>query len=42
MSSEEKKKILQMVEDGKITLFQPEEGPGVCDVSGGEALLANM
>jgi cytochrome c peroxidase len=36
------KRYAMLVEDGKVTLFQPEEGPGVCDVSGGEALLANM
>jgi peroxiredoxin len=28
-----------IVEDGKITTLQEEENPGVCDVSGGEALL---
>ena len=28
-----------IVEDGKITALQEEENPGVCDVSGGEALL---
>jgi peroxiredoxin len=27
------------VDDGKITVLQEEENPGVCDVSGGEALL---
>ena len=31
-----------VVEDGKITLLQEEENPGVCEVSGGEALLAAM
>lgn len=36
------RRYAMLVEDGKVTLFQPEEGPGVCDVSGGEALLANM
>ena len=36
------KRYAMLVEDGKVTLFQPEENPGVCDVSGGEALLANM
>ena len=36
------KRYAMLVEDGKVTLFQPEEGPGVCDLSGGEALLANM
>ncbi|KIC51791.1 peroxiredoxin [Tateyamaria sp. ANG-S1] len=28
-----------VVEDGKVTVLQEEENPGVCDVSGGEALL---
>ncbi|MEW9918215.1 peroxiredoxin [Marimonas sp. MJW-29] len=36
------KRYAMLVEDGKITLFQPEESPGVCEVSAGEALLANM
>ncbi len=36
------KRYAMLVEDGKVTLFQPEEAPGVCDLSGGEALLANM
>lgn len=31
-----------IVEDGKITVLQDEENPGVCDVSGGEALLASL
>ena len=31
-----------IVEDGKITTLQAEENPGVCDVSGGEALLASL
>lgn len=31
-----------LVEDGTVTLFQAEENPGVCDVSGGEGLLAAM
>ena len=31
-----------VVEDGKVTLLQEEENPGVCDVSGGEGLLASM
>ncbi|WP_146346423.1 peroxiredoxin [Falsiphaeobacter marinintestinus] len=31
-----------LVEDGKVTLFQPEESPGVCEVSAGEGLLASM
>jgi cytochrome c peroxidase len=36
------KRYAMLVEDGKVTLFQPEESPGVCDVSGGEGLLASM
>lgn len=31
-----------VVEDGKITLLQADESPGVCDVSGGEAILDAM
>ncbi len=33
------KRYAMIVEDGKITVLQAEENPGVCDVSGGEALL---
>ncbi|MGJ5620984.1 peroxiredoxin [Sulfitobacter sp. MF3-043] len=36
------KRYAMLVDDGKVTLFQAEETPGVCDVSGGEALLASM
>ena len=36
------KRYAMLVEDGKVVLFQPEESPGVCDISGGEALLDNM
>lgn len=36
------KRYAMLVDDGKVTLFQAEESPGVCDVSGGEALLASM
>ncbi|MEL6566116.1 MAG: peroxiredoxin [Pseudomonadota bacterium] len=36
------KRYAMLVEDGKVTLFQAEENPGVCEVSGGEALLASM
>ena len=31
-----------LVESGNVTLLQEEESPGVCEVSGGEALLASM
>ncbi|WP_299651581.1 peroxiredoxin [uncultured Tateyamaria sp.] len=31
-----------VVEDGKVTVLQEEENPGVCDVSGGEALLETL
>ena len=36
------KRYAMLVEDGKVTLLQEEESPGVCDVSGGEGLLASM
>ncbi|MBD3664839.1 peroxiredoxin [Sulfitobacter aestuariivivens] len=36
------KRYAMLVDDGKVTLFQAEENPGVCEVSGGEALLENM
>jgi peroxiredoxin len=36
------KRYAMVVEDGTITLLQEEESPGVCDVSGGEGLLAAM
>ncbi len=36
------KRYAMLVEDGKVTLLQAEESPGTCEVSGGEALLANM
>lgn len=36
------KRYAMLVEDGKVVLFQPEESPGTCEISGGEALLANM
>ncbi len=36
------KRYAMLVDDGKVTLWQPEEGTGVCETSGGEALLANM
>jgi cytochrome c peroxidase len=36
------KRYAMLVEDGKVALFQPEEKPGVCEVSGGEALLDSM
>ncbi|KPQ07283.1 MAG: thiol peroxidase (atypical 2-Cys peroxiredoxin) [Rhodobacteraceae bacterium HLUCCA12] len=31
-----------LAEDGIVTIFQPEEGPGVCDLSSGEAMLEAM
>ncbi len=31
-----------LVEDGKVTLFQAEENPGLCETSAGEGLLASM
>jgi peroxiredoxin len=36
------KRYAMIVEDGKIITLQAEESPGVCDVSGGEALLATL
>ncbi len=36
------KRYAMLVEDGKVILLQEEEGPGTCEVSAGEALLANM
>jgi cytochrome c peroxidase len=36
------KRYAMLVDDGKVTLFQQEESPGTCEVSAGEALLANM
>ena len=36
------KRYAMLVEDGVVTLLQEEENPGVCDVSGGEGLLAAM
>lgn len=39
---ERSKRYAMLVENGKVTLFQPEESPGTCEVSAGEALLANM
>lgn len=34
------KRYAMYVEDGTVTVIQAEENPGVCDISGGEALLA--
>jgi|TARA_B110000908_G_C10259419_1_gene458055 peroxiredoxin len=36
------KRYAMLVDDGVVTLLQEEESPGVCDVSGGEGLLASM
>ena len=36
------KRYAMVVEDGKIVTLYEEENPGVCDVSGGEALLATL
>lgn len=36
------KRYAMLVDDGRVTIFQAEESPGVCDVSGGEALLDAM
>ena len=36
------KRYAMLVENGVVTLLQEEESPGVCEVSGGEGLLASM
>jgi cytochrome c peroxidase len=36
------KRYAMVVEDGKVTKLHIEENPGVCEVSGGEALLAEL
>ncbi|MGY6548669.1 MAG: redoxin family protein [Roseinatronobacter sp.] len=36
------KRYAMLVEDGTVTLLHLEESPGVCEVSGGESLLAAM
>ncbi|KEJ90855.1 peroxiredoxin [Sulfitobacter donghicola] len=36
------KRYAMLVDDGKVTLLQAEENPGMCEVSGGEALLDSM
>ena len=36
------KRYAMLVEDGAVTLLHAEESPGVCEISGGEALLAAM
>ena len=36
------KRYAMLVEDGTVSLLHAEESPGVCEVSGGEALLAAM
>ena len=36
------KRYAMLVDDGTVTILQAEENPGVCEVSGGEALLASM
>lgn len=36
------KRYAMLVEDGKVTKLHVEESPGTCEVSGGEALLAEL
>jgi cytochrome c peroxidase len=36
------KRYAMLVEDGKVITLHVEESPGVCEVSGGEALLAEL
>jgi cytochrome c peroxidase len=36
------KRYAMLVEDGVVKVFHPEESPGTCEISGGEALLAAL
>lgn len=36
------KRYAMLVEDGVVRVFHPEESPGTCEISGGEALLAEV
>lgn len=36
------KRYAMVVEDGKVTKLHVEDSPGVCEISGGEALLAEL
>ncbi len=36
------KRYAMLVEDGKVSTLHVEESPGVCEISGGEALLAEV
>ena len=36
------KRYAMLVEDGKVSTLHVEESPGVCEISGGEALLAEL
>lgn len=36
------RRYAMIIEDGRIVTLHPEESPGACDVSGGEALLATL
>lgn len=36
------KRYAMLVEDGVVKIFNPEEGPGVCERSAGETLLAQL
>ncbi|WP_425098063.1 peroxiredoxin [Tropicibacter sp. S64] len=36
------KRYAMVVDDGKVTVLHAEENPGVCETSGGEALLAAL
>ena len=36
------KRYAMVVEDGKVTKLHVEESPGVCEISGGDALLAEL
>lgn len=36
------KRYAMVIDDGKVSVVQAEENPGVCDTSGGEALLESI
>ena len=36
------KRYAMIVDDGKVSVLQAEKNPGVCETSGGEALLENL
>lgn len=36
------KRYSMLVEDGKVTILNPESGPGECDISAGETLVSQL